>query len=221
VSSLLRRVGVALHVVRRSFALNELDVKLRPYLNFRRGFFVEAGANDGQTQSNTLYFERYLGWTGLLVEPIPALAERCRRNRPQCIVESCALVPFGFAGESVEMHYCDLMSTVKGAMKSPEEEARHLALGRELQQVDTYEVRAPARTLSAVLDQHQITKIDFLSLDVEGFELSALQGIDFEKHRPAVMLIEARYRDEIESFLQPLYEPMAQLSEHDVLYKRR
>ena len=33
------------------------------------GVFVEAGAVDGVTNSNTLFFERYLGWSGLLVEP--------------------------------------------------------------------------------------------------------------------------------------------------------
>src|SRR6202008_2120463 len=77
----------------RSFALGGLDLKLDEALGRqRRGFFVEAGANDGVTYSNTLFFERFRGWRGLLVEPLPELAARCRKNRPRCLVENCALV---------------------------------------------------------------------------------------------------------------------------------
>ena len=92
--------------------------------------------------------------------------------------------------------------------------------GRVVQEIECYEVRVPATTLTSILDRHRVKRIDFLSLDVEGFELQVLQGIDFERHRPSLMLIEARWRDEIDSFLKPLYSPIAQLSHHDVLYKR-
>jgi hypothetical protein len=68
-----------------SFALNQLDLKLRPHLNLHGGFFIEAGANDGVNQSNTLYFEKNLNWKGILIEPIPELAQQCKENRPDCI----------------------------------------------------------------------------------------------------------------------------------------
>jgi FkbM family methyltransferase len=204
---------------RRSFALDKLDLKLRPFLNFRNGFFVEAGANDGVAQSNTLYFEKYQAWTGLLIEPIPDLATRCRQNRPGCIVENCALVPFGYAAPTIEMRYCNLMSLVKGAMRSEEADLAHVQLGSEVQRVASYELPVPARTLTSVLEQHRITRIDFLSLDVEGFELSALQGLDLARYRPAFLLVEARFGNEIDAFLKPRYERVAQLSEHDVLYQ--
>jgi hypothetical protein len=67
----MERVGAR---PKRSFGLNELDVKLANHIRFRRGFFVEVGGNDGISQSNTAYLERYLGWRGLLIEPIPELA---------------------------------------------------------------------------------------------------------------------------------------------------
>jgi hypothetical protein len=82
-------------------------------------------------------------------------------------------------------------------------------------------VNVPARTLSAILDAHGIERVDLLSLEVEGFELAALQGIDFSRHAPRWLLIEARYRDEIDSFLAPHYDVSAELSHHDVLYRRR
>lgn len=82
-------------------------------------------------------------------------------------------------------------------------------------------MEVPARTLSSILKQHGIERIDLLSLDVEGNELEALRGIDFYVHKPRFMLIEARYRREIDNYLAPLDDPVAPVSHHDVLYRLR
>ena len=65
-----------------SYGLNGMDLRLAELLGREDGVFVEAGANDGVSQSNTLLLERSHGWSGLLIEPVPSFAERCRRNRP-------------------------------------------------------------------------------------------------------------------------------------------
>lgn len=205
----------------RYHGLNELDRKLERHLNFDRGLFVEAGANDGINQSNTVYFETYRRWRGLLVEPIPALAERCRRNRPRAIVECCALVPFDRAGATLTMVDANLMSLVRGAMKSAEEESRHLAAAATVQQIEPRELQVVGQPLSMLLDRHGLVHVDLLSLDVEGYELQALKGIDFTRHRPRFILVEARYRAEIDAYLAPHYSVRDVLSHHDVLYAAR
>jgi len=204
-----------------SYALDDLDLKLRRYLDYDGGFFIEAGANDGIAQSNTLYFEKHHGWRGLLIEPIPELAERCRRNRPTCLVENAALVPKEYAGSHIEMRYCNLMSLVQGAMKTADDQARHIAAGEVCQAIQSYDVSVPARTLSDILDEHAISEVDLLSLDVEGFEAQALAGLDLARHRPRYLLVEARYRAEIDAILDAHYVALAELSHHDVLYRRR
>ncbi len=206
---------------RLSYGLNELDWKLEKFLEFNRGFFVEAGANDGVTQSNTCYFERNRRWRGILVEPIPHLAEACRRNRQKSCVENVALVPLGFQGKTIQMQYCNLMSVVEGAMKTEEEADAHVARGCSVQGIESHMLTVPVKTLSQILDEHRVKHVDLLSLDVEGFELSALKGLDFSRHRPTHMLIEARYRSEIDDFLRPHYDAVAELSHHDVLYRLR
>jgi hypothetical protein len=88
-----------------------------------------------------------------------------------------------------------------------------------MQHVQVRELDVVAATLTSVLDKYGFGAIDFLSLDVEGYELGVLKGLDFDRYRPSFMLVEARFRDEIDEFLRPIYQPIAELSHHDVLYK--
>ena len=204
---------------RRSFALNDLDRRLARRLGYRRaGFFIEVGANDGISQSNSLYFERYLGWTGLLIEPVPALAEACRRNRPRAIVEHAALVPFGHQGTSIDMRYCGLMSVVRNAMRSKAEEDEHVRVGADIQNLDVYEVTVPAKPLQAILDAHGIREADLFVLDVEGFEAPVLAGIDFNRFLARNLVVEARYKDQVEAVLAGRYRVAEKLTGHDYLF---
>lgn len=205
----------------RWFALNDLDRQLINYLDFDNGIFVEAGANDGIRQSNTLYFEACRNWTGLLVEAIPELYDSCRRNRPQAKVVWAALAPPEQVPGNVTLRFGGLMSVVKGGMQTKEEEDHHIEVGCEIQKLSTYDVLVPCATLSSILDEQGILHVDLLSLDIEGFEAQALKGLDLSRHRPTYILVEQRYPKAIESILLPYYEVVAKLSHHDVLYRRR
>ncbi|MDA0788119.1 MAG: FkbM family methyltransferase [Proteobacteria bacterium] len=221
VIELLRRFKRSLYKRPRP-GLNDLDRKLEPYLDFDHGFFIECGANDGYTQSNTYYLEKRRGWRGLLIEGIPELHARCRQERTRSTVHQCALVADDYRESTVTMHYANLMSLVDGAMKTPEEQAKHVSDGNR----DTpghYSVDVPARTLTAILDETpDLPAIDFFSLDVEGYELSVLKGLDLERYRPRYILVEARYFEEIDHHLVDAgYDLLATLTLHDYLYQAR
>jgi FkbM family methyltransferase len=205
----------------KSFGLNKLDGELRKYVNFRGGIFVEAGANDGLSQSNTAYFERYLGWNGLLVEPIPQLAARCRANRPDSVVEEYALVDAETAAGSVEMTYCNLMSIVGGARGSADADVAHIESGRQyLASGDNVrKLEVSTATLSSLLVRNGFDRIDLLSLDVEGYEPQALMGLNFAIHAPNWILVEANDPAAVEAVLAGRYGLVAQLSPHDRLYR--
>lgn len=205
-------------------ALNAIDRKLERYLDFDRGFFVEAGANDGIAQSNTYYFEKVRKWRGLLIEPMPELARACAKNRRAPVVEA-ALVSDSYTEAVVELEFAGLMSTMRGAFDDAGEAKRHVERGRQVQNLEGgYTVKAPARTLSSILDEFKVDGgVDLLSLDVEGAELEALKGIDFARHAPRFICVETRRRDAIEQLLSPRYrvaEVLTHLRAHqDLLFQ--
>jgi FkbM family methyltransferase len=201
--------------------LHEMDRKLDEILNQDRGFYVEAGGADGYTQSNTYYLERFRDWRGVLVEPMPELAAAAHRNRPQATVVRCALVAPGHPSGCVEMEFGDLFTTVRGVHASDGNWTRGgLILGWRDYRVE----QVPAKTLSTVLDEASATRIDLLSLDVEGYEAEVLSGLDLERHAPHWVLVEMhdleRGRAKIGAVLGERYVEHEQLSPMDVLYKR-
>lgn len=204
-----------------SFGLNGLDRKLLKYVHHRRGVFVEAGANDGISQSNTAYFEFYLGWSGLLVEPIPELAAICRANRPNSTVEECALVAVDDPASAVQMTYCNLMSVVCGARGSTAADHAHVTAGRRYLAPGD-EVRSltvPTAKLGELLAHNEIECVDLLCLDVEGMEAQVLRGLNFDKVSPRWILVEANDPVAIDAVLGKRYRFVAHLSHHDRLYR--
>ena len=202
-------------------ALFDLDRKLEIYFDFRQGFFIEVGANDGFNQSNTYYLEKFLDWKGILVEPIPDLFRACKKLRKRSKVYNYALVSNKFDETFVEMRYANLRSLVTGALKSESQESRHIEEGLETQNIrSSYMVKVPARTLESVLDDCGLTTdIDLFSLDVEGFELGVLEGLNLDKYRPKHILVESNFFAEVDLFLSSKYEVINQLTHHDYLYR--
>lgn len=161
------------------------------YLPFRDGFFIEAGAHDGETYSNTYWLERFRGWRGLLVEASPDLAARCRRWRPASRVVQCALVGPERDGHPVTFTQLDLVGTIEGAFGSGELEEAHLRCGDQTQaRSRRASFMVPGRTLTSALDDEPPSRVDLLVLDVEGAEPEVLRGLDLSRYRPSVVLVE-------------------------------
>jgi FkbM family methyltransferase len=167
-----------------------LEEKLDQLFRKRNGFYIELGANNGLTQSNTAFFEKYRGWKGILIEPSHAAYELCKVNRPSSICLHYACVSNKYTLPFVEGDFTstNLMSSVAGARLH-----------------STNLCKVPAITLEAILDTHLGSNtIDFLSLDTEGYELPILEGLNLDKYRPSYMLIEIYTKDydEIVRFLE-------------------
>lgn len=194
-------------------SLNSLDRNIAKYLP-ERGVFIEAGANDGLNQSNTLFLARKRHWHGILVEPVPRLFERCKKNRPDSFCVNAALVSPEDSGSIIDMIDVDLMTSVRGTKNFAFDET-HIKSAEIIQGIGRNSASAIGKTISEVISESGESTIDFLSLDVEGFELEALKGFTNEEHFPRYILIETKQLDLVNQVLGYRYELVEALSEHD------
>lgn len=172
-------------------ASGRIEIKILPYLkHIENGFFLEAGALDGLFMSNTKILEE-LGWKGLLIEPSKKAAESCKKNRTSA-VERYALVSKEHEGDKVTGDFVLDGEFGIGAWSS----INHKTYGQVADTIFSHFVtEVPAITLEKLLDKHGIKQIDFLSLDVEGYEMDVLGGIDFSKVVISNILIEVNLTD--------------------------
>ena len=90
---------------RKFNSINNLEKKILKYLNFKDGFYIECGANDGINQSNTWYFEKSLNWRGILIEPNKQIFKELKKNRSsKNIFKNVALVSEDFKNKNEEIY---------------------------------------------------------------------------------------------------------------------
>lgn len=186
------------------------------FKNKRKGVFIDIGAYDGIYYSNTAYFEKYLEWEGICVEPNPQVFEKLKDNRKCkcincCIYEKQEILKFvsvsgygemlsGLVDFFDEKHLDRIDKTIK------EHGGRKIIID-----ISGFPVKD-------ILEKESITSIDYCNIDVEGGEMSVLNSIDFSKVKIKVFTIENNYRTKmIRNFLYPLgYKLIGKLGADEV-----
>ena len=150
------------------------------------GTYVEAGAIDGLQLSVTALFEA-VGWRGLLIEPIPEQAARCKANRPANHVIQAALAAPGHAPTT---HFVHFNGAPEFSGINPSEDHRVLASnqGGSTEQIEVTQTTLDDALKNASADAWN--GIDFVVLDLEGGELDTLRGFNLDHWRPRVLIIE-------------------------------
>lgn len=151
------------------------------------GFFVDVGCYDWKELSTTLYLEKHLGWSGIGIDANAQHARGYAENRPNT----------QFMNYIVTDH-SDTEATLFLAVGAEGVSSTSEAFIRSFFDIffggaepELREVTVPTITLNDTLDRNGITRIDFLSMDIEGHEPTALAGFDIERFRPELVCIES------------------------------
>jgi FkbM family methyltransferase len=159
-------------------------------------YFVEFGATDGITMSNTYIFEKRFGWDGLLIEPARVWKSRLIANRSSDFDFRCV---FNATGQKVEFNESEnaVYSTIQNFSKIDTHAQERITGGKYI--VDTV-------TLNDVLENHNAPKIiDYLSIDTEGSEFEILKNFVFSKYSIGVITCEHNFgvnREKIKELLE-------------------
>ncbi|MDE2020333.1 MAG: FkbM family methyltransferase [Patescibacteria group bacterium] len=152
----------------------------------RNGIFVEAGALDGISDSNSAFFEKFRGWSGLLVEPNVVAFQMIGRNRPTTPAVCAALYDRNGIVEFT------LVSTAGWSGVADDFEPQHKE--RIAQSSRTSVTKVPCLTLYEAVTG--LPRIDYLSLDLEGAEPTVLKPFPFNAMEIDVIGVENNYGDE-------------------------
>lgn len=160
-----------------------LEQKLEKLFNGKRfGKFIELGANDGITQSNTKHLEEKFQWHGILIEPsIPAF-NKLKQTRHNNILINACVVSNDYKENTIkgDFNSGSLMSSVNGSRLNSDNL-----------------VEVPCFTLEYIIEKCNLMDNHFnlISIDTEGYELNVLKGINLKKFMPDYLLIEIYKKD--------------------------
>jgi FkbM family methyltransferase len=140
---------------------------------------LDIGAHHPDSLSNTAMFH-YLGSRGINIEPDPDLFRRFKEMRPDDVNLNIGIGETSGSFDFFRMEHAGLNTF-------SQEEAERMS---KEEGVKIHErVKLQVRTIKDVLNEHKFIP-DFLSIDVEGYDLAILRSYDFEKHRPKVICAE-------------------------------
>ena len=158
----------------------------------RNGYFLDFGAFDGISFSNTYVLEKDFGWTGICVEPLPSEFEKLRECRS---AYCCNKALYAKSGETLEFVVSDMLSGIKDSID----------YHTHVKNSETIKVQTITPT-DLLIAANAPTEIDYMSLDTEGSELTILEAFDFDRYTVKFINVEHNYQEPRRSQMRNLLE---------------
>ncbi len=166
-------------------------------------FFVDIGAHDGISLSNSKFLDSKANWSGVCIEANPHVFQKLVKNRTKC---TCLNVAVSDKNGTVRF----LVNSGRTEMLSGIVENYPAKLKKRIQNEirshggNSIEIEVESRTLETIALEVGVSAIDLLFIDVEGGEYSILKAIDFSKIKVNAILIERNYSS------RPIYQLLLQ-----------
>ena len=148
-------------------------------------FYLDIGANHPLVLSNTYFF--YLkGGNGICIEPNISFKKMYQRQRSRDILLSIGIT----GGSTTELPYyiMDWHEFNTFDENQAKDVEKQYAGKNNIKQ----KITLPIVNINEILSKYSKQKIDFLNLDVEGFDLNILESFDFDKYAPSVICVEMK-----------------------------
>lgn len=189
------------------------------FLKEKKGFFIEIGADDGIDKSNTKLFEE-LGWEGICIEPSPTRFQMLIKNR------NCECLNVAISNKQKEVEFLDITGYGKGLSGIVENyDPKHLErIKKETEDnpktLTKSRVKVKTQRLEQILDERNIKRVDYCSIDVEGSEIEILKSINFKKVNFNIISIEDIYNNsEITQIMKDNYFKKQMRIGSDLVFK--
>jgi FkbM family methyltransferase len=175
----------------------------RYFLGVRDGFFIEAGAFDGELECSCKFFEESMGWSGINIEPTPFNYDLLVRNRPQ--------------STNLRLALSDARGTATFTQAVHPKRGQHFGNG-SLAHTDGHrdllikdgcafeQFPVPTITYGDLIAEQRVKRVDLMVLDVEGHEAAVIAGMIGCEVLPQVLCMEHGHRgvDGTTKMLAPL-----------------
>ncbi|MFM1930381.1 MAG: hypothetical protein RL387_1709, partial [Bacteroidota bacterium] len=174
------------------FIISEIALRKLP------PFFVEFGATDGITLSNTYLLEKNFNWTGILAEPAKVWEKSLKENR-NCFIDTRCV--YSKTGEKIEFSET-LSSNSEFKVSSPElstikNYADNKDWASDIRKNNSITYSVETVSLNDLLQSNNAPyNIGYLSIDTEGSEFMILSSFDFSKHRIEIISVEHNHNIE-------------------------
>ena len=163
----------------KSQTLQDLFLDRWVFRELEGGQFIDIGAHDGVTYSNSWFFERHRRWQGVCVEPNPSVFKRLLSNRMCTTVNCCVSDTAGTVRFQKITGYSEMLSGIVDKY-----EVQHAQRIRDEMQEhggSSEVISLAARTFTDIAAEHGLSEINYVSIDTEGGEQEILRSIDFRK----------------------------------------
>ena len=162
----------------KRYSLRDEELIIRDFFQDRRdGFFLDVGCAWPIRENNTFYLEKHLGWSGIAVDALPEYARPWHKRK-----------------RSKFFNYLvtDHSDTVESFYRAALPDISSFRPTNDKAKVKWEEMRVPTITLTKLLERNGVSRIDFMSMDIEGAEPLALAGFDIARFKPELACIEAK-----------------------------
>jgi len=162
--------------------------------NLNTGVMVEVGAAGPEFLSQSKFF-RDIGWRCICVEPNPIFVEMHKKVGSEIYAYACSFED----KDNVNFEMVD--QPINGITY---ESFSSLEVSQELALISGYagknslsikQINVNVRKLDTILEEAKVSKVDYVIIDVEGWELNVMKGFDTSKYQPKVIVLESAFVD--------------------------